>query len=136
MRIRFRVNVFTEPLPSSGRLFLIIEICCLAANVVSLFGWRSLPRNGSTRHNIWRQRDGDVIYWEIQQCYGNKVKFLCLIHKIPCHEDRIAPPFLTLVLDGGGVAQLLGSAALHKRKEPPVPIPQGAGWVPQPISKL
>jgi hypothetical protein len=25
MRIRYRVNVFTEPFPSSGRLFLLIK---------------------------------------------------------------------------------------------------------------
>jgi hypothetical protein len=29
-------NVFTEPFPSSGRLFLLINICCPTANVVSL----------------------------------------------------------------------------------------------------
>jgi hypothetical protein len=52
MRIRCRINSFTESFPSSGRLFLLIKICCLAANVSSLFISRSLPRNGSISHNI------------------------------------------------------------------------------------
>jgi hypothetical protein len=52
MRIRCQGKVFTEPFLSSGRLFLLIKICCLAANVVSLFVSRSLPRNGSIRHSL------------------------------------------------------------------------------------
>jgi hypothetical protein len=47
-----RRNVFNEPFPSSDRLFLVIKICCLSANIVSLFISRSLPRNGSIRHDI------------------------------------------------------------------------------------
>jgi hypothetical protein len=45
-------GTFTEPFPSSGRLFLLIKICCLAANVVLLLVSRSLPRRGAIRHNI------------------------------------------------------------------------------------
>jgi hypothetical protein len=41
---RYRVphDVFTEPFPKSGSLFLLIKICCLAVNVVSLFRVRCL----------------------------------------------------------------------------------------------
>jgi hypothetical protein len=41
--------LFAKALPNNGRL---LNICCLAANVVSLFVPRSLPNNGSTRYNI------------------------------------------------------------------------------------
>jgi hypothetical protein len=34
MHIHCRANVFIEPLPSSGHLFLFIKIGCLAANAV------------------------------------------------------------------------------------------------------
>jgi hypothetical protein len=50
MRICCGGKALTEPFPSSGRLFYLIQICCLAANV-SLFVLRSLPRNGSIRRN-------------------------------------------------------------------------------------
>jgi hypothetical protein len=36
----------------------LLRICCLAANVVSLFVWRSLSSNGSTRYSI-------VIYYVV-----------------------------------------------------------------------
>jgi hypothetical protein len=44
MRIRCSGNVFTEPFPSSVRLFLL-RIFCLATDVVPLFVLRPLPRN-------------------------------------------------------------------------------------------
>jgi hypothetical protein len=50
MRIHFIWKVFTEPFFSSGRLFLLIKICCLAANVVS----RSLSSNCSTCYNTYQ----------------------------------------------------------------------------------
>jgi hypothetical protein len=34
MHIRCRGDLFTKPFPSSGRLFLLIKICCLTASVV------------------------------------------------------------------------------------------------------
>jgi hypothetical protein len=52
MRIRCRWNVSTKPFPSSGRLFLLIKLCFLAANVGSFFVSRSLPRKGSIHRNI------------------------------------------------------------------------------------
>jgi hypothetical protein len=61
MRICCRENVFTEAFPSSGRLFLLIKICCLVVNVVLLFVPRSLPRNVSIGHRInWKPNyDGE-----------------------------------------------------------------------------
>jgi hypothetical protein len=46
-------GTFTEPFPNNGCLFFIFNICCLAANVVSLFVSLSLPRNEFTRHHIY-----------------------------------------------------------------------------------
>jgi hypothetical protein len=51
MRLPSRGNVFTESFPGSDRIFLLIKIFCLAANIVSLFVSWSLPRNGSIRHS-------------------------------------------------------------------------------------
>jgi hypothetical protein len=50
MSIRCRGKVFTEPFPSSERLFFLTKLCCLTANVVSFFVSQSLPRNGSICH--------------------------------------------------------------------------------------
>jgi hypothetical protein len=44
--------MFTDPFPSSGRLFLLIKICCLTANVVLLLISWALHKNGSIRHNV------------------------------------------------------------------------------------
>jgi hypothetical protein len=55
MRILFRKNMFTEPFPSSGSLFLLIKMCFLAENAVSCFVSRSLPRSGSMHHNIYKK---------------------------------------------------------------------------------
>jgi hypothetical protein len=50
--LRTRHAVLTRDPPNMGRVFLLIKICCLAANFVSLFVSWSLPRNGSIRHII------------------------------------------------------------------------------------
>jgi hypothetical protein len=44
--------LFAKTLASNSCINMLLRICCLAANVVSLFVLRSLPSNGSTRYNI------------------------------------------------------------------------------------
>jgi hypothetical protein len=44
----------------------LLRICCLAADVVSLFVSRSLPSNGSTRYNITYYRCYDDTVWLLQ----------------------------------------------------------------------
>jgi hypothetical protein len=51
MRIRCSGNVFTELFPSSGRLFLLKSV---AKHRILLLVSRPLPRNGFTRHSIYK----------------------------------------------------------------------------------
>jgi hypothetical protein len=44
--------LFAKALLSIGCVYLLIKICCLAADIVTLFVSRSLPSNGSTCYNI------------------------------------------------------------------------------------
>jgi hypothetical protein len=57
-----------KPFPSSGRLLLLIKIYCIAANAVSLLVSRSLPRNGSIRHNVKHSQHCDcLIFFSVQK---------------------------------------------------------------------
>jgi hypothetical protein len=99
MWIRCRGNVFTEPFPTSGHVLLLIKICCLAANVVSLFVSRSPPRNGSICRNIKVHLIGGVcassssgcivvrlLLWQLSMSWNT---LLCLISWLASPPPRV-----------------------------------------------
>jgi hypothetical protein len=62
--------------PVTAAYTYLLRICCLAANVVSLFVLRSLPSNGSTRYSMFNL--GLYILFILIAKLGSTTRRLCL----------------------------------------------------------
>jgi hypothetical protein len=93
------VNVFTEPFPSSVRLFLLRN-CCLATDVVALSFSRPLPRNeccfkAVTQQWLFLCLDSpcfaQIATIHVGMAYSASMTFISLCFSVVRHYPQVAP---------------------------------------------